>query len=110
MSYCREFGVFCNSATSLGFCSLTACRRMNQISNGVIVFADLREKRMMDIGKDLQNAYDDGYKQKDSEIVRCKDCCYWEQATADSGRCNRALEITAYANDYCSYGERKANE
>lgn len=46
MSYCRDFGVFCNSATSLGFCSLTSCRRMNQISNGVVMFADLREKQM----------------------------------------------------------------
>lgn len=41
------------------------------------------------------------------EVVRCKDCVYWEQATPDSGNCNRALEITAYATDYCSYGERR---
>ena len=41
------------------------------------------------------------------ELVRCKDCTYWEQAKADSGSCNRAFEITAYASDYCSYGERK---
>lgn len=31
---------------------------------------------MIDIGKDLQNAYDDGYKARDAEIVRCKDCKY----------------------------------
>ena len=41
------------------------------------------------------------------EVVRCKDCTYWEQAKSDSGSCNRAFEITAYANDFCSYGERK---
>lgn len=40
-------------------------------------------------------------------VVRCKDCTYWEQAKPDSGSCNRAFEITAYANDFCSYGERK---
>lgn len=40
------------------------------------------------------------------EVVRCMDCAYWEQATDISGNCNRALEITAYATDYCSYGER----
>ena len=41
------------------------------------------------------------------EVVRCRDCVYWEQATNDSGNCNRAFEITAYATDYCSYGERR---
>lgn len=41
------------------------------------------------------------------EVVRCKDCVYWEQAKPDSGSCNRAFEITAYANDFCSYGERR---
>ena len=40
-------------------------------------------------------------------VVRCEDCKYWEQATPNSGNCNRALEITAYANDFCSYGERR---
>lgn len=42
-----------------------------------------------------------------TRLVRCKDCTYWEQAKPDSGSCNRAFEITAYANDFCSYGERK---
>lgn len=40
-------------------------------------------------------------------LVRCKDCVYWEQATPDSGNCNRAFEITAYGSDFCSYGERR---
>ena len=31
---------------------------------------------MVDIGKDLQKAYDEGYEARDSEIVRCKDCKY----------------------------------
>jgi len=29
---------------------------------------------MIDYGKELQKAYDDGYKDRDAEIVRCKDC------------------------------------
>ena len=41
------------------------------------------------------------------EVVRCEDCVYWEQATDNSGNCNRAFEITAYGSDYCSYGERR---
>ena len=44
------------------------------------------------------------------EIVRCKDCVYWEQATDNSGNCNRAFEITAYEGDYCSYGERREDD
>ena len=31
-------------------------------------------EKMIDIGKDLQNAFDDGYKARDAEIIRCKDC------------------------------------
>lgn len=44
------------------------------------------------------------------KVVRCKDCVYWEQATDNSGNCNRALEITAYASDYCSYGKRREDD
>ena len=44
------------------------------------------------------------------EVVRCKDCVYWEQATDNSGNCNRAFEITAYEGDYCSYAERRKDE
>ena len=39
-------------------------------------------------------------------VVRCWDCKYWEPATLSSGNCGRAFEITAYKEDYCSYGER----
>ncbi len=40
-------------------------------------------------------------------VVRCWDCKYWEPATLSSGNCGRALEITAYKDDYCSYGEKQ---
>ena len=43
-------------------------------------------------------------------VVRCWDCIYWEPATLSSGNCGRALEITAYKDDYCSYGEREDDE
>lgn len=43
-------------------------------------------------------------------LVRCGDCIYWEPATPSSGNCNRALIVTAYINDYCSYGERRASD
>lgn len=39
----------------------------------------------MDIGADLQSAYNEGYEQgkKDASgnIIRCKDCRFWEQTT-----------------------------
>ena len=44
------------------------------------------------------------------EVVRCEDCVYWEQATDNSGNCNRAFERTAYDTDFCSYGERREDE
>lgn len=54
--------------------------------------------------------YRRGWEDRDSEIVRCWDCKYWEPATLSSGNCGRALEITAYKDDYCSYGERVSDD
>ena len=45
--------------------------------------------------------------QPEAEVVRCKDCVYWKQATDNSGNCNRAFEITTYWSDFCIYGERR---
>lgn len=66
---------------------------------------------MIDIGKELQDAFDDGYRKRDAEIVRCKDCkymtehdfadgniAYWTCSVWDSG--------TNY-DGYCHYGERE---
>lgn len=40
------------------------------------------------------------------EVVRCKDCQYWTGKDYD-GCCIKNGLATRYANDYCSYGERK---
>lgn len=44
-----------------------------------------------------------------AEVVRCRECIYWEPAspTRTSGNCNRSFDIPAWANDFCSYGKRK---
>ena len=42
------------------------------------------------------------------EVVRCKDCQYWTGEDYD-GCCIKNGLATRYANDYCSYGERKDN-
>lgn len=43
------------------------------------------------------------------QVVRCRDCIYWEPAspTRTSGNCNRSFDIPAWATDFCSYGKRK---
>ena len=64
---------------------------------------------MMDIGKDLKEAYEQGYKDRDKEIVRCKDC-RWQKISRKSGLANCGHELgmmRADDNNFCSYGERK---
>lgn len=41
------------------------------------------------------------------EIVRCKDCKYWD---SDCIWCNLWGNTQEYGNGFCSYGERKDNE
>ena len=50
------------------------------------------------------------------EVVRCKDCKYWEQYNAcDGTKPHRCMNYDAIfykrtkADDFCSYGERKDN-
>lgn len=44
-----------------------------------------------------------------SEIVRCKDCIHYDLAkNGYNGQCNRQY-ATFYADDFCSYGERRGD-
>ena len=57
--------------------------------------------------------YVKGYQDRDSEIVRCKDCRYFKKIVerSDSGLCHRDLVATAWKeNGYCSRGERKGGD
>ena len=61
---------------------------------------------MIDYGKELQKAYDDGYKDRDAEIVRCKECKYYEPFRTDVGFCK--ISGLLYDNDwFCMGGKRK---
>ena len=40
------------------------------------------------------------------EVIRCKHCQYWTGKDYD-GCCIKNGLATRYANDFCSYGERK---
>lgn len=62
---------------------------------------------MVDIGKDLQEAYDAGYRQRNAEIVRCKDCHFFGEPTYIKGYHACAFYKThIQGNDYCSKGIR----
>ena len=39
-------------------------------------------------------------------VVRCNECKYWQQVTPNSGNCAMGFAPTAYADDFCSFGER----
>lgn len=62
---------------------------------------------MMDIGKELQAAFDDGYAARDKEIVRCRECKYYEDEC-----CWREIQFmnAPEPNAFCSYGERKEKD
>ena len=44
------------------------------------------------------------------EVVRCKDCEYWENGKYYKPYCDLSpMMINTKANDFCSYGKRKEN-
>lgn len=80
---------------------------------------------MTDIGKDLQDAFMDGYRYRDAEIVRCRDCKWlsmttlgmeyacWHGAEKVWGETGEHKDHTVCQridslDHYCSYGERRS--
>lgn len=62
---------------------------------------------MIDFGADFQRAYDDGYRARDAEIVRCVDCKHGIRAEKSEFLCERWNGSVMEFYDYCSYGERR---
>ena len=70
---------------------------------------------MFDIGKDLQKAYDDGYEARDSEIVRCVDCKWFQCNMRHDGYLPNGVDEYECRHwcggcdptDFCSYGVRR---
>jgi hypothetical protein len=64
-----------------------------------------------------EKGYADGKRDAMAELVRCKDCYWWnKESTKIKGRyvCNRFSMYGLYENhtledDFCSYGERRDN-
>ena len=57
-----------------------------------------------------RNQYEKGYKDRDAEIIRCKDCKYG----GSNGGCDYIGSLTLFSfvtepNDYCSKAERKTD-
>ena len=63
---------------------------------------------MIDIGRDLQLAFDDGYKARDDEIVRCKDCVYHRKCMLQHFVESNAVDSTKidWSEWYCADGVR----
>ena len=66
----------------------------------------------MDIGKDLQDAFMDGYNYRDAEIVHCKDCKNWDTTWQNDWAKNYhycpLIDGTRNGDWYCADGERKS--
>ena len=63
---------------------------------------------MFDIGQALQDAFDDGCRTRDAEIVRCKDCKfnYANQIPGDEDVCQLCVELPISKEFFCAYGEK----
>ncbi len=44
------------------------------------------------------------------EVVRCRDCTYHTRVGKEEYRCTRGLPFYTRLDDFCSYGERRAEE
>ncbi len=44
------------------------------------------------------------------EVVRCKDCKYWDEDRRCNGRKNGLVMEYTWDDDFCSYGERREGE
>ena len=53
--------------------------------------------------------YAKGYQDRDSEIVRCKECKHW-YADADTGMACEFTNMGQPADGYCNWGERKGGD
>lgn len=65
---------------------------------------DMAISQLEEIGKSLCEKMDNV-----ATVVRCKDCEFWQQARPNSGNCGMGFSPIAYADDFCSFGERRGD-
>ena len=54
-----------------------------------------------------EKGYMDGKADAMAELVRCKDCKYWDEDRRCNGIKNGLVMEYTWDDDFCSYGERK---
>lgn len=73
------------------------------VEDGILT---IKGRLLVDIGADLQNAYNEGYEQskKDASgnIIRCKDCRFWERTTDSLQGICYLLRINPTGMWYCA--------
>lgn len=71
---------------------------------------DYNKVNLLKIGDTIDQIYDKHIERHSEadvvEVVRCKDCKYWKQVTAERHACCMIGFEMDY-DEYCSYGERK---
>lgn len=59
----------------------------------------------------IKQAYENGYADRDNEIVYCRDCIHYKVPNRtyykDALMCCRSAYTKVLPEDYCSFGERK---
>lgn len=97
-------------------CVVKACLDMGiNIDKGELLKALQYDRHQYEQG------YSDGIRARDEEIVRCKDCVHWGSTISQDDReqcasqdvdlvCNYWDTDGLYAEDFCSYGERKETD
>ena len=80
------------------------------ISQDIVHIAEQGWRMMIDIGKELQDAFDDGYRKRDAEIIRCKDCHFCGEIDENGWHCCENLGVGMPKNGFCSDAERKEVE
>ena len=71
----------------------------------------IKEKQITKVSADAvsREQYSKGYKDRDSELVRCKDCRWWQDNNDGypHANCHWCETETPDEDDFCSLGERK---
>ena len=66
------------------------------------------------VGTNVQDAFMDGYRYRDCEIVRCGECIHWETdwtpnfAKSDNEHYCHCIDLVRCADWYCKDGDRRS--
>ena len=69
----------------------------------------LPQDRILHIDTELKDGKVNVVAEWQGELVRCKDCKFYEKALSVQGFCQKHESIV-YVNDFCSYGEREESK